>query len=243
VKFDLSALPANASNIGAKLNLWDLGQNTQSLPLHAYPVTASWDEGTGLSSAPSCTGDGATWYERTGGVQWTVPGGDFDSQTGAIEVQTNTGEGGIFLDSFDVSTIVSRWASGQSPNQGFIIKADSEALVSGNYTTLASNDYITVTGDRPALQISYTDNSHATPPTVAVSPPAPGSMVSGSTVTVSAAASSPGAVSKAQFFVDGSSVGTASQAPWSVTWNSATVANGSHAITATATDSAGNSAT
>src|SRR5262249_4003355 len=43
--------------------------------------------------------------------------------------------------------------------------------------------------------------------------------------------------------VDGSSVGTAGQAPWQVTWNSATVANGSHTITATATDSAGNSTT
>src|SRR5262249_52892 len=45
------------------------------------------------------------------------------------------------------------------------------------------------------------------------------------------------------FFVDGGSVGTTSQAPWQVTWNLATVANGSHTITATATDSAGNSPT
>src|SRR5262249_44727591 len=81
VRFDLHALPANAGNISAKLNLIDLNQNTQSLTLHAYPVTASWDEGTGLASTPTCTGDGATWYERTGGVSWTAQGGDFDSQT------------------------------------------------------------------------------------------------------------------------------------------------------------------
>src|SRR5689334_5969267 len=77
---------------------------------------------------------------------------------------------------------------------------------------------------RPQLQVTYTDGTHATPPTVAVSAPAPGAMVSGSTVTLSAAASSPRAVSKVQFFVDGSSVGTAGQPPWQVTWDSATVA-------------------
>ena len=50
-------------------------------------------------------------------------------------------------------------------------------------------------------------------------------------------------MSQVQFFVDINLVGTASQAPWSVTWNSASVANGSHTITARATDSAGNSTT
>ena len=80
---------------------------------------------------------------------------------------------------------------------------------------------------RPQLQVTYTDGSHATAPTVAVSAPAPGGTVSGSTVTLSAAASSPGSVSKVQFFVDGSSVGSASQAPWQVSWNSATVGNAS----------------
>jgi RHS repeat-associated protein len=242
IRFDLHALPANASSISAKLNVADNHNNTQTLTLHAYPVTASWDDGTGLTSAPTCTGDGATWYERTGGVTWSSQGGDFDSQTASSAVTVNGG-GGILLDGFDVSAIVSKWASGQSPNQGFIIKADSESLVNGNFTTLASDDYSLVTGNRPTLQVTCTDGSHATPPTVAVSAPAPSSMVSGSTVTLSAAASSPGAVSKVQFFVDGSSVGSASQAPWQVTWNSASVGNGSHTIMATATDSAGNSAT
>jgi len=243
--FNLQQVPSNASNINAHLNLWDYSTYANGYgygpTLHAYPVTASWDEGTGLASTPTCTGDGATWYERTGGVQWSVPGGDFDSQTASGPV--STGCCIPRMDSFDVSTIVSRWASGQAPNLGFIVKADSESLVSGNSSSLASDDYSLVPGNRPTLQATYSDSSHATPPTVAVSAPAPGATVSGSTVMLSAAASSPGAVSKVQFFVDGSSVGTAGQAPWSVTWNSATVANGSHTITATAIDSAGNSAT
>src|SRR5262249_47874540 len=194
------------------------------------------------ASTPTCTGDGATWYERTGGVSWTAQGGDFDSQTASSPVTVNGGNY-TSMDSFDVSNIVSKWASGQSPNQGFIVKADSEGLVSGNFTTLASNDYSLVTGNRPTLQVTYTDGSHATAPVVSISAPAPSSMASGSSVTLSAAASSPGTLSQVQFFVDGSAVGSVSQAPWQVTWNSASVGNGSHTITATATDSAGNSTT
>src|SRR5205085_6945983 len=80
-------------------------------------------------------------------------------------------------------------------------------------------------------------------PAVSVSAPGPGAMVSGSQVTLSAAASSPGTLSQVQFLVDGNAVGTVGQAPWNLTWDSSSVANGSHTIAARATDSAGNSAT
>ena len=80
------------------------------------------------------------------------------------------------------------WGAG--PNLGLLFKSDNEAQVNYDFTVLASNDYSP--GVRPQLQVTYSDGSHAIPPTVAVSAPAPGAMVSGSTVTLSAAASSPG---------------------------------------------------
>src|SRR5499427_1071902 len=241
LQFNLPQIPSSASNVSARLNVLHFLENTVNMTLHAYPVTSSWEEGTGVTSPAACTGNGATWYERTGGVMWNSPGGDFDAGTASSQVSIPAFETEKWT-SFDVSNIVSRWVSGQAPNLGFLIKSDNEAQANYNITVLASNDYSPAASVRPQLQVTYTDGTHATPPTVAVSAPAPGAMVSGSTVTLSAAASSPGAVSKVQFFVDGSLVGTASQAPWNVTWNSATVANGSHTVTATATDSAGNSA-
>jgi len=81
------------------------------------------------------------------------------------------------------------------------------------------------------------------PPTVAITAPANGATVSG-TVTVSAAASSSVGIANVQFMLDGANVGTALTAsPYQISWDTATAANGSHSLTAAATDTAGNSVT
>ena len=78
------------------------------------------------------------------------------------------------------------------------------------------------------------------PPTVALSAPSAGSTVSG-TVTVSATAADNVAVSGVQFMLDGASLGAEdTAAPYSVSWNTATAANGVHSLTARARDGAGN---
>src|SRR5207244_503372 len=66
---------------------------------------------------------------------------------------------------------------------------------------------------------------------------------SGSTATISAGAWDDRRVESVQFFVDGNSVGTDTSEPFSLTWNSTSVANGSHSFTARATDDAGNQTT
>lgn len=78
-----------------------------------------------------------------------------------------------------------------------------------------------------------------TPPTVSVTSPADGATVSG-TVTVAADATDNNGVNQVEFFVDGSSIGkdTDGSGGWSVPWNSGSVADGSHTVTATATDTA-----
>ncbi|HVM17141.1 MAG TPA: Ig-like domain-containing protein [Gaiellaceae bacterium] len=80
-----------------------------------------------------------------------------------------------------------------------------------------------------------------TPPTVALTAPADGATVSG-TVTLSADASDNVGVSRVEFLVNGAVVGTATSAPYSVSWDSRTVANGQATIRARATDTAGNTA-
>ena len=52
----------------------------------AYRVTSSWDEGTGAWG--DCTGDGASWAERTGSVAWDSPGGDYVSTPVATKAHT-----------------------------------------------------------------------------------------------------------------------------------------------------------
>jgi Big-like domain-containing protein len=78
-------------------------------------------------------------------------------------------------------------------------------------------------------------------PTVSISSPSPDASVAGATPVVAAAGDSQGLASVA-FFVDGTtSIGTDSNGTdgWSVTWATASVANGPHSLTARATNLAG----
>jgi hypothetical protein len=81
-------------------------------------------------------------------------------------------------------------------------------------------------------------------PTVSMTAPASGATVSGSTVAVSASASDNVGVAGVQFKLDGVSLGAEdTTAPYATTWNSTSVANGSHTLSAVARDAAGNLAT
>jgi CHRD domain/Bacterial Ig domain len=79
-----------------------------------------------------------------------------------------------------------------------------------------------------------------TPPTVSVTAqPAPVSRVT----SLSATASDDVGVTQVEFIVDGVTVGTDRAAPFSVDWNTAQAADGTHSVVARATDAAGNSTT
>ncbi|HXT42256.1 MAG TPA: Ig-like domain-containing protein, partial [Candidatus Angelobacter sp.] len=91
---------------------------------------------------------------------------------------------------------------------------------------------------------SQTAASDATPPTVSMTAPANGATVSGSSVAVTANASDNVGVSSVQFKLDGANLGVPFRtAPYNLGWDSTAVADGSHSLTAVATDAAGNQAT
>src|SRR3989344_1578306 len=88
-----------------------------------------------------------------------------------------------------------------------------------------------------------TPSSDTTPPTVSITAPASNSTVSGNT-TVTANASDNIGVAGVQFKLDGANLQTEDTAsPYSITWDTTTVTNGSHALTATTRDAAGNTTT
>ncbi|MBI2120227.1 MAG: fibronectin type III domain-containing protein, partial [Parcubacteria group bacterium] len=77
-------------------------------------------------------------------------------------------------------------------------------------------------------------------PTVSISAPLSGATVSG-TIAVTATANDNIGVVGVQFKLDGANLGTEdTTAPYSTSWNTAGVANGSHTLTAVARDAAGN---
>jgi uncharacterized protein (TIGR03118 family) len=79
-------------------------------------------------------------------------------------------------------------------------------------------------------------------PTVSISAPANGTSVSG-TGTVTANANDDVAVASVEFFANTASLGKVTTSPFTLNWNTANVSNGALALTAVATDAAGNSTT
>lgn len=79
-----------------------------------------------------------------------------------------------------------------------------------------------------------------TPPVITVT--SPGATVSRN-VTLEATANDNKGVTQVEFRVDGTAIGTATSAPYSLSWNTGAVADGPHNITAIARDAAGNTTT
>jgi fibronectin type 3 domain-containing protein len=109
----------------------------------------------------------------------------------------------------------------------YVVKAEDAA---GNLSPASNEAAATVTAD-------------TTPPTVSITAPAAGATVSGATV-VSATAADDVGVAGVQFKVDGQNIGAEdTTAPYSVSWATSTVPNGTHSLTAVARDAAGNRTT
>lgn len=124
---------------------------------------------------------------------------------------------------------------------------DTRTLANGNYTLSAvARD---AAGNRTTAAVITVRVSNVvvvgdtTAPAVAIAAPGAGQTVTGS-VTLSANASDGTGVAGVQFLVDGAAVGAEDTAvPFTISWDSRTVANGSHQISAVARDVAGNRTT
>jgi hypothetical protein len=82
-----------------------------------------------------------------------------------------------------------------------------------------------------------------TPPTVNLTNPTAGQTVSG-TASVAANAADNVAVAKVQFLLDGNPLGApVTSSPYAISWDTTSVSNGTHTLSAVATDTSGNTAT
>jgi len=235
--FDLRDIPAGAAVSSATLKVWNDTPPSWTPTVEVHRVTRDWEEGTGVGAA-ACTANGATWWDTKAGTGWSTLGGDFDSTVEASKVKTAGGD--PVWDSFTVTSLVQKWVNTDAPNFGVLLKVSNETLTAGHTFSYASDDYSEAVALRPQLTVSWADGSHAVAPTVSVSGPAPGTQVSGTGVTVSAAASDDRRVESVAFLLDDGSIGSDSTPPFSITWNSTTATNGAHTLKARATDDAGN---
>ncbi len=117
---------------------------------------------------------------------------------------------------------------------------NDSALAAGTYFyKVTAEDFAGNVG--PAgNEASAVSAADTTPPTVSITAPAPLATVSG-TVSINATASDNGTVAGVQFKLDGANLGAEdTSAPYSSSWDTFSVANGSHTLGAVARDAAGN---
>ena len=113
-------------------------------------------------------------------------------------------------------------------------------IAAGGATDAAGNANTASTSTDNTVTFAAADT---TAPTVTITSPANGATVS-ATVIVTANASDDVAVIGVQFFVDGAALGAEdTTAPYDISWNTTTAANGAHTLTAVARDGAGHTTT
>jgi hypothetical protein len=93
--------------------------------------------------------------------------------------------------------------------------------------------------DHDDLVFAVTSAPDTTPPTTAITAPATGATVSGTT-TVSASASDNVGVARVEFYIDSVLKNTDTTSPYSFAWDTTTYTDGSHSINSKAYDAAGN---
>jgi len=141
--------------------------------------------------------------------------------------------------SSDYATATKKYQAPVTLSDGTIqIKVDLTGLGSGPY-------YLWITNNRQERSAAYalSGGGDTTSPTVSITAPFSGSSVSG-TVTVSADASDNVGVAGVQFKLDGANLDAEDMtSPYSISWDTTIISNGSHTLTATARDAAGNETT
>ena len=228
LRFDISAIPANATVNSATLGVFILENYNNGggnrIFLHRV-LNKSWIDVE------------STWNFFSTGNAWSAAGMgagvDYASAADAIStvgyLPSNTWA------NFDVTGLVREWVNQGLANNGIVILSGN-----GPRVGLASSEYTADPALRPKLSVDYTIPADTTPPTVTITAPTAAASVVGS-IVIAANANDNVDVAGVRFQIDQVDIGAEDTSlPYQAAWNSATVANGSHTLTAIARDSSGN---
>jgi hypothetical protein len=171
--------------------------------------------------------------QQENGISVWGRGGSIDGMSISSNSIYNGSNYGVMID----------WASGSLNN----ISASGNCFANNTYGTIYDNTYrlspvaSSSTCSNPATGAS--PSTDKTSPSVGITSPANGASVNG-TIAIAATASDNVGVAGVQFLLNGAAFGPKlTAAPFSVQWDTRTVANGSYQWNAVATDAAGNSTT
>jgi hypothetical protein len=186
-KFDLTEFTDNFSSSlllqTASFYLKLTAANPSEIPidytLYAYPISQSWNMGTGRYSTTTTSSNGVSWEYKLSSTNtasawttssfasgttgsWTTKAGGGNWYTGSAHSQSfNYESSDIHM---DVTAAVRSWISGTLLNEGFLIKKSNsdEADTSTEFSALRFFSKESNTIYSPRLEMRYDDSSYQT---------------------------------------------------------------------------------
>ena len=136
--------------------------------IETFPISQSWNMGTGRSADSPKTDNGVSWGWRleSGSGAWDTDGGDYTASVSGTQDFTYDSTKDI---SMDVTNIVQEWNSGSINNYGFIVKLTGSIEFSASYVDTSYFSVDTHTIYPPELEFKWDDSSYATPLTAVTS--------------------------------------------------------------------------
>ncbi len=235
MKFDLSSVPPGAIVHDATL-LLSLVQS-DLMAIDAYNVTASKVVGRNpvVQQATGYLSDAATGWTPNACCHDGVPLAQSDISPPYATVAVDAIPG---VKSWPITTMVQEWLADPSSNFGLLLNSDT-TKPRDRYRFFASTEHA-IAALRPMLRVTFSTEEDNIPPTVAITAPAAGQTVS-NVAAITANASDNAGVSGVQLHLDGAPLGAELTAPYTFNWDTRSVANGQHSLTAVARDASGNS--
>ena len=236
----------DGSNVGAPVTNSPYNYNWDSTSVsdgqHSITVVATDSGSRQGTSDPISVTVRNTPPLRFGGA----PSGILPSNTTSVNLTLTTDENATCKYGTTAGTSYASMPNTFTTTGGTSQSSAVSGLIAGNsYTYYVRCQDAVGNTDPTDYLISFSIASSAAP-TVSVTQPTQGSIVSGTNVTLSATAtpSQGNTITQIQFQVDGSNVGAPiTSSPYNYSWDSTSVLDGSHALTAVATDSQSNQGT
>ncbi len=139
--FDAAPIPANATILDAKLELYAAGWGGSNMTLDAYRVLRAWID---------CQ---ATWNQAYSGNPWGQPGcNDTATDRSASPEDTVSTTGINQWYRFDLTQLVQGWVDGSVANNGILLRAASPWSISMFHFASAQNSTANL---RPRLVVTY----------------------------------------------------------------------------------------
>ncbi len=226
----------SASNPNSPAN-WSTGNWGANSTTFSYPTT-----GDGMDSRSvevqmnSYTNGDAKWYFApvavTAGSTYTYSDNYASTTPTEVVAQYQTASGALSYQDF-----------GTAPTSGAWVQYSDTFTVPTGITQMTVFHLIESVGALQTDNFSLTAATQASTPTVSIASPSPSATETG-TVNVTANASDTNGIKQVQFELDGQPLGSpVTAAPYNYAWNTTGATNGTHSLTAIATNVSGTSTT